>query len=254
MRDPIEELANITLPETGPGRAPVGQVLEQVHRRGARLKRRRTALTAVAGFAVIGAVAAPLAVAATTGAEDTSERTVIAGPAAGAATDTVLTLEARDCEGCEFQLTQGLWDATAPSGATVWQSEEKTVHDGRVSFTLPKSRTRGLSITLEAPWEGQLAGPSTVVMGYRGHTDDADVSTQEAQQSKSASACWAGTDADAVTLRIATEQVETLGVHERVPGTRAFTYQAMNDVQPPMRDITDGVLTSPDNNICGPRP
>ena len=167
---------------------------------------------------------------------------------------TVLTLEARDCEGCEFQLTQGLWDATAPNGATVWQSEEKTVHDGRVSFTIPKSRTRGLSITFDAPWEGQLAGASTVVMGYRGHTNDADVSTQEARHSKSASACWAGTDADAVTLGIATEQVETDGVHDRVPGTRAFTYTTMNDVQAPMRDVTNGVLTSPDHNICGPRP
>jgi hypothetical protein len=43
-------------------------------------------------------------------------------------------------------------------------------------------------------------------------------------------------------------------VHEPVPGTRAYTDETMDDVEAPMREVYDGVLSSPDHNICGPRP
>jgi hypothetical protein len=251
MHDRIHELETFTPPEP----TITADLTDRIRRRGTRMRRRRNLLASIGGLAAVGILATPLAWTHTdSGTSDPGG--VAAAPARPGSAMTELTLDARFCEGCTFQLTQALADPEAPGGVSVWHSDEVTVrgNHGEITFTVPKSRTRGMSITFDAPWEGQLPGASTVVMGYQGHTNDPDVGVVEATNSKMGSACWAGTQADHIRIGVATEKVQVDGVHGPVTGTLAFLYSSMNEVLPPMREVTDGVMSSQDINICGTQP
>jgi len=190
--------------------------------------------------------------------------TVLVAPtiAAGAAPDfageeraagprTRLTFTVDDCEGCKLQLTSALGTiAEAHAGnLKIWSSRTRTVHDGSVTFDILTKRTWGMSVAVDAPWEGHTGYRTTVAWRYNGKYVGDPITLEEAVTKRKASACWEGVRRRAVTVPLVVEEVEVDGVHERVPGSIAFVPETQSWLRP-MREVWDGVLGSQDVNIC----
>ena len=160
---------------------------------------------------------------------------------------TRLTFEVPDCEKCEIQLAQARRKRSAR--VRVWTSRLREVRDGTVTFRPATRRTRGLSVTVRAPWEGQTGYLTTLAWRY-GNTAVGDpISLEEAVTKNRASACWKGTRRRSVSIPLVVKEVEVAGVHERVPGSIAFVPVTRSWLRP-MREVWDGVLGSQDVNIC----
>lgn len=167
------------------------------------------------------------------------------------ATARLVTFKAPGCEGCHLRVYSAVWPSEGVP--EVWTSREKTVRDGRVTFAVPAGGTRGLSVSVIAPWEGHTGYVTNVAFKY-GNTATGEVITVDRAQAKQrASACWAGTHARRTTLRLITARVSVEGVDgEPTPGTLAFAKVTQRALVP-MRTAYDGVLGSQDVNICGKR-
>lgn len=162
----------------------------------------------------------------------------------------LVTFKAPGCEGCRIRLTNAQWGEG--DEVDIWQSKGKKVVDGRVSFAVPRGLTRGLSVSVGAPWEGHTGYVTTVAFKY-GNTETGDVITvDEARDKQRASACWAGSDTRRTTMRLVTKQVTVDGVVGPTQGTLAFA-RVTQEAMVPMRTAYDGVLGSQDVNICGKR-
>jgi hypothetical protein len=199
------------------------------------------------GIAAVAALVAGLAVAAGSPAADAST------PARAAVAKTTITFEMPGCDGCEVGLMQARWDRHAQYGVRYWDTGQKTVSDGTVSFTVPTKHTRGMSMTLTAPWEGHTGYVTTVAFRYGGKQVGDEVGFAEARSKSKASACWAGTSADEVTIPLTVRKVWVEGVRHRVRGSIAYA-AVTQDWMVPMRDVWDGVMGSQDVNVCGERP
>lgn len=165
---------------------------------------------------------------------------------------TTITFEVPDCEGCELSLIQSRWDDSARYGVRTWDGPEATVKDGKATLTVRTSRTWGMSVVVDAPWEGHLAANTTVAFRYAGHAVGDPVTLRDARDERKASACWEGTRQESVTIPLTIRKVRVDGVHERVDGSIAFADETQSWLQP-MRRTYDGVLASQDVNVCGPR-
>lgn len=168
------------------------------------------------------------------------------GASSASAPRTELTLAVTGCEGCELRLTQALNDRMK-----VWQSKAKKVSDGTVSWSLPKSRTHGLSITVIAPWDGGAGYVPTVVFRYAGeHVGDA-VTNAVAKSKKHASGCWAGTSKAHVTLPITVVHANSTNP----PGDPIKTPRAFTPVterwEKPMYRAWRGISGTQDAVYCG---
>lgn len=159
---------------------------------------------------------------------------------------TTLTLEVSGCNGCHLRLTQ------ARDGREhVWQSRQRTVKHGTVSWTVPTKRTRGLSITVLAPWDGGAGYVPAVVFRYAGtHVGDR-VTKAAAKSKKHGSSCWAGTSASSVTMPLTV-------VHARStnpPGDPIRTPRAFTPVtqtwEKPMYRTWHGIAGTQDAIWCG---
>lgn len=168
-----------------------------------------------------------------------------AGPADGT---TRVVVRVDDCDGCRVQLVSGL--ATEdPAEPRLWASLEKEVRDGKVAFPVPSSRTSGLSITIDAPWEGHLGYTTTVAVRYAGEQAGEQMTAEEAVTKNRASGCLEGTSRDRLVLPVHVEQVVVDGVHGEVPGTLAFLETALPWLSP-MSPVADGVLGQQDVLVC----
>lgn len=174
--------------------------------------------------------------------------TSAATPAQAAPASTRITFEVPGCEGCEVQLHQAR--ETDDGDVVEWHSRTKAVRDGDVAFTVRSTRTVGMSVTVDAPWEGHTGYDTTVAMRYRGKDVGDRVTFRQARDKRRASACWEGTRRDEVTLPLTVREVMVQGVHERVPGSIAFVGRTQSWLSP-MRLAPKGVLGSQDVNICG---
>ncbi|WP_296605116.1 hypothetical protein [Nocardioides sp.] len=201
-----------------------------------------------AAAAVTACVATGLATAVSTGPAHAEER-----DAARAVPKTTITFEVPDCEGCEVAIMQGRWDPDAKIGMRVWDGGQKTVEDGVVTFRIPTKRTEGLSMTVRAPWEGHTGYMTTVAFRYAGEKVGDEIGFRQAREKTKATACWAGTDADAVTVPLTVRKVWVEGVRHRVRGSIAFA-NVTQDWMQPMRAVWDGILGSQEVNICGEQP
>jgi len=108
-------------------------------------------------------------------------------------------------------------------------------------------------MTLTAPWEGHTGYVTTVAFRYGGEQVGDEVGFAEARSKSKASACWAGTSADEVTIPLTVRKVWVEGVRHRVRGSIAYA-AVTQDWMVPMRDVWDGVMGSQDVNVCGERP
>ena len=115
-----------------------------------------------------------------------------------AAATTQVTFKVVDCDGCTItvgNLKEGEHDG--------WTSKGKKVKDGTVTFAVPTSLTRGLSVQVRAPWEqAHLGYVTNAVFRYQDLKPGDKIGFDRAKVKSKASACWAGTDEDAVTLRL----------------------------------------------------
>ncbi len=205
--------------------------------------RRGTAalVAAVAGLA--GAVAAG------TPTADAAPTTV----AARAASRTTLTFEVPDCDGCKLQVMQARWSKSSEYGMKVWSSKEKAVTDGSVTFRILTRHTKGLSMTVDAPWEGHTGYVTTLAFRYGGEKPGTEIGFRDARSKSKGSACWAGTDADAVTIPLTVRKVWVEGLRHRVRGSIAYA-SVTQEWMPPMRAVWKGVMGSQDVNVCGKQP
>ena len=209
---------------------------------------RMTRQTWVRRLATLGAAAAlPLTLMAGTSGADALAPTDVQR----AAKPQLVTFKAPYCEGCRIHVISATW-GEGEGDVDIWQSKGKKVEDGRVTFAVPAGRTRGLSVTIGAPWDGHTGYVTSVAFKY-GNTETGElVTVDEAKQKQRGSACWAGTQERRTTLRLVTEKVTVEGVQGPTAGTLAYvrvTQQAMV----PMRRAYDGVMGSQDVNICGKR-
>ena len=197
--------------------------------------------TAVLGAALLTTLAAPVATAAP--AAPTESR--------AAAPRTALTFTVDDCEGCEIQLTSALGTyAEADAGQVdIWTSRTRTVRNGSVTFDILTKHTWGMSVAVEAPWEGHTGYRTTLAWRYNGELQGDEVTLEEAVTKKKASACWEGVRSREVTVPIVVEKVRVMGVHKEVAGSIAFVPTTQSWLRP-MREVWDGVLGSQDVNIC----
>ncbi|MEP9364998.1 hypothetical protein ABLE68_18690 [Nocardioides sp. CN2-186] len=166
--------------------------------------------------------------------------------AAPAAPTTKLTLQVAGCNGCHLRLTQAL-----EGRQKVWQSKQHTVKDGKVSWTIPTTRTHGLSITVLAPWDGGAGYVPTVAFRYAGEKVGDEVTNAVAKTKKRASSCWAGTTASAVTLPLTVIRARSTnppGDPIRTP--RAFT-SVTQKWEKPMNRAWHGISGTQDATWCG---
>jgi hypothetical protein len=162
---------------------------------------------------------------------------------------TRLTFTVDDCEGCRVRLVNARGSYDVLGSIRVWQSRSRLVEDGSVTFHVATKRTWGMSATVVAPWEGQTGYLTTVAWRYNGEQVGDAVTLEEAVSKKKASACWEGTRRRDVTIPLAVEEVEVLGVKEEVPGSIAFVPTTQSWLSP-MREVWEGVLGSQDVNLC----
>jgi len=167
-------------------------------------------------------------------------------PASAAPPRTHLTLKVAGCNGCHFRLTQAI-----DGRQEVWQSRSRTVQHGSVAWTLPTSRTRGLSITVLAPWDGGPGYVPTVAFRYAGTQVGDRITDAVAKTKRRASTCWAGTASSAATIRVTV-------VHARStnpPGDPIRTPRAFTAVtQPwdgPMYRAWHGMSGTQEASYCG---
>lgn len=167
------------------------------------------------------------------------------GPADGT---TRVVLRMPDCEGCAVQVASAL-ATDDPDEPRLWASPERRVRDGKVAFAVPSSRTAGMQVLLDAPWEGHLGYRTTVVLRYAGEQAGEEMTVDRAGDKSRASSCFEGTSREKVVLPVEVHRVDVPGVHGEVPGTLAFTSTALPWLTP-MARTAEGVLGSQDVRVC----
>lgn len=177
----------------------------------------------------------------------------LAGPPAQAADPAdpavvKLTIVAKGCDNCTISLASA---RLSPSGKLddFWQTEPVKLVGGRTTVEVPREQTTGMSISIDAPWDGHLPYATLVAMRYRGHAVGERISARESRAGRRASACWAGTKASEATLSIGVRKVRVQGHTTKVWGTRAWV-RTTPEWLPPMRRSVDGVLGTQDLVFC----
>jgi len=128
--------------------------------------------------------------------------------AAAAPHRTRVVVKVADCEGCQVFLQQGL-------RSSWWSSRTHRVRDGKAVFSVPSTRTRGMSIGITGTWEATSPHPSgfqaIVTLRYRGVAAGEEVTAAEAKTKRRGSACYPGTSADRVVFRIQARKLRIAG-------------------------------------------
>ena len=158
---------------------------------------------------------------------------------------TVVTFETPGCAGCELQLLNG-----ARRGENLYFSPSKTVSTGSVAFRVPRPVTRGLSVTVQAPWEGSPPFRTAVVWRYGGHRAGDPVTFSDARSRARASGCWGGTTHSAVSVALTIRQVtvdNTMG--SPTAASIAFARVTQSWLRP-MNPVEKGVLGTQDVIVC----
>jgi hypothetical protein len=198
----------------------------------------RRALAAVAATTAALTVTTSLAVAGTTSVQAGSTDRA-------AAQNTVLTVKIRSCEGCEVTLISYLRGSEDEG----WASDPHSIQNGKAAFVVPTEKTRGLTVTVQTPWEGHLGYVTMAVVRYQGLAPGDRIGFNRARTMKKASGCWAGTDEKQASLRIKVRRVTLQGMHEKVPGQIVWmptTQQWLRPIYP----VFGGVLGGNDVMLC----
>jgi hypothetical protein len=158
---------------------------------------------------------------------------------------TDVSFQTPGCAGCELQVLNG---ARRPEN--LWISASKTVSADSVSFKVPRPMTRGLSVTVQAPWEGSPPFRTAVVWRYGGHRVGDAVTFTDARSRARASGCWGGTTEPAVSIGLTIRQVtvdNTIG--SPTAGSIAFA-RVTQAWRRPMNPVEKGVLGVQEAIVC----
>lgn len=186
-------------------------------------------------------LAAALAVAATVVGLPSAVPAVASAPAPM----VTITVKVDGCQNrCKLTLVQHVAGATA-----VWRSRTKTVVDGRARFVVPRARTRGMHITIVAPWERNLDYVTVASFRYLGETPGSSVTLAEARRKPRASACWAGTNAAAHTIPLRVRPLTVKGPHSAEVRTVAWVNPQAR-TWAPMMSAPRGILGTQDVISC----
>jgi len=129
-----------------------------------------------------------------------------------------------------------------------WSASAK-VRDGSVTLKVPTSRTRGLTLTVIAPWDALLGYVTEVTMRY-GTAQTGDViGFDRARTENRSTACWAGTTQERATLALGIRRVRVRGLVGTVDGNIAGV-KATAEWLEPMRRAPKGVLGSEPGGAC----
>lgn len=157
-----------------------------------------------------------------------------------------MTFQVDDCNGCSVQLTRA---RRSDSTIVVWQSQDRLVRDGEVSFCVATDRTRGMSVSVKTPWEGNTGYRTLVAWRYNGTSVGDTVSLEQAVDKGRAAPCWAGTRERRVTIPLAIEAVDVQGPRGPVLGSIAFARETQKWVRATRR-VDEGVLGSQEVVVC----
>lgn len=157
-----------------------------------------------------------------------------------------LTFQVNDCNGCLVQLTNA---RRSDNKTVVWQSQDRLVRDGKVSFSVATDRTRGMSVSVKAPWEGNTGYRTLVAWRYNGNSVGDTVRIEQAVDKGRAAPCWAGTRERRVTIPLVVESVEVQGPRGPVPGSIAFARETQKWLGGTRR-VDEGVLGSQEAVVC----
>jgi hypothetical protein len=151
---------------------------------------------------------------------------MLAGPAATArsmseapratAPMTTIRFTVDYCNGCKINASRALGTdpAAAPVEPNYWNGPTTTIRGGAATLTVPTAYTPGLVFQLIAPWSNDDAA-HWIILGSTvppGSTVTAD----QAEDTKRATACWAGTLASSVTIRVKVMSL-SLPHHIKIP-------------------------------------
>jgi hypothetical protein len=174
---------------------------------------------------------------------------LVAPPAQAADPTTTITFRVTGCEGCV------LWGATTPDSGATYQAPKARVRGGVATVTVPSAQTRGMYFAVDAPWKVLINAQPLLVFQYQGQAVGGRTTRPQAIAAKRASACWAGSTASAVELRVVVHRV-------RMPafdpdGSAKTTQVPMAYVVPTQEALTPfwplekGVLATQDSVECG---
>lgn len=175
---------------------------------------------------------------------------VLVGPPAQAADPTTtITFRVTGCEGCVLQ------GATTPETGDVYNAPKARVQGGVATVTVPTAETVGMYFSVDAPWKVLINAQPLLVFQYKGQPAGGRTTRPQAMASKRASACWAGTTAPTVELRVVVHRVRMPAFD---PGGTAKTTQVpMAYVVPtqaaltPFWPLVKGVLATQNSVACG---
>ena len=157
---------------------------------------------------------------------------------------TKVTFQAPGCDGCEVGVMNG---AFRPEN--IWGTKSKTVQSGAVTFRVPRPETRGLSMTVSAPWEGDTGYTTVVAFRYPGHDVGDAVSFADARSQDRGSACWGGTSHTDLTIPLTVRKVTVRGYFGPTDGTIAYADVTQQWLKP-MLPGRKGVLGAQDLIVC----
>lgn len=200
----------------------------------------RSLRAAAAAVALSAAVVAPLS-AVSASAQETPTAARAAAPM------VKLTVKVDGCKkGCKLQFFQHL---DSNPGA-VWQSKVKTTKDGKATFTVPRSRTKGAQLAVDAPWDGALDYQTFTAFAYRGIPTGTKVSLTKARSKSNGTGCWSGTNKATQTLKIAVRKVRVPDISGRTTnGTIAWANPQVGSWGP-MTRVHKGVLGAQEIDLC----
>jgi hypothetical protein len=161
--------------------------------------------------------------------------------------NTAVTVKIANCDGCKVFPSSIM----AADPDDTWIGNGRKVINGEVTFQVPTDRTKGLVLGVTAPWEVDLPWQTIVVMGYKGYEAGDKISTSDAKAAKKGAACFAGTDATAVTVKLVVKKVTVEGNDGPTAGSIAFAKKTQATIKP-LRPTLKGVLGSQDAIMCGP--
>lgn len=173
----------------------------------------------------------------------------IAAPASATGT-TEVTLVVRGCEGCTVGMVRALsTDGNVkPSRPQFWEGGSAKVSNGRVAFSIPTDITSGVSFTISAPWEGNTGRVSNIILGDGAQGGQRLTATQ-AKDRRRATACWAGTSAAMVTIRVSVARVKVQGIGG--PATAALVWANPSvSTTGPLDSTEKGTLGNQDAYYC----
>lgn len=172
-------------------------------------------------------------------------------PPAVAAETTTITLKVTGCEGCVFQA------AATPAGSDdIYNGPKAKVRNGVATMTVPTEQTAGMYFLVDAPWKVQINAQPLLVFQYQGAEPGERVTKAQGRAAKRASACWAGTTADAATIRVTVRRVWQEAFDPGGPNEGGRTQVPMawvvptREASPPFWQTFDGVLAVQDSVDC----